>query len=255
MILGRICSMLQASATDSPVFPPIVFYNEGWLLRLVLDWYSRHRAAKHPLSFRDNARWFSEAWLPSAFLARHRPDRLAESWTHADAAIGHFRIGNGGKANLSLLADATSLIIIEAKMFSRLSQRVTNAEYFDQAARTVACIAEILRRADRSPEHVTDLGFCVLVPQSQIARGAFKEVDPGSIQAKVERRVKEYDGAKDQWFSDWFGPTLGRIDIRIMSWEELLATIRRHDAPAGNALDGFYKKCVEFNLRPARRKG
>ena len=33
-------------------------------------------------------KWYSEALLPSAFLARVREDKLAEFWTHADGVIG-----------------------------------------------------------------------------------------------------------------------------------------------------------------------
>jgi hypothetical protein len=77
--LGHIQRMLRAASGGRPLFPPTLLYNEGWLLRLVLDWFSRHDVQGHPLSFRAWARWFSEALLPSAFLARHRGDRLAES--------------------------------------------------------------------------------------------------------------------------------------------------------------------------------
>jgi hypothetical protein len=77
--LGAIQRMLRAASGGRPLFPPTLLYNEGWLLRLVLDWFSRHDVQGHPLSFGAGARWFSEALLPSAFLARHRGDRLAES--------------------------------------------------------------------------------------------------------------------------------------------------------------------------------
>ena len=77
-------------------------YNEGWLLRVVLDWFSRHKIPNHLLNFQVNARWFSEALLPLVFLARHRGDPLAENWTHADGVVGHFTIGDQGKADLSL---------------------------------------------------------------------------------------------------------------------------------------------------------
>jgi hypothetical protein len=130
-------------------FPPTLLYNEGWFLRLVLDWFSRHDVQGHPLSFGAGARWFSEALLPSAFLARHRGDRLAESWTHADGVVGHFLIGEGGKALLRLAPEAGQLLVLEAKLFRGLSPGVTKARYYDQAARTVACMAEVLRRAER----------------------------------------------------------------------------------------------------------
>lgn len=248
MLLERVLAMFRSCTTDLPLFPPTDLYQEGWLLRLVLDWFSRHDAPNHPLSFSENARWFSEGYLPSAFLARYRGDRLAESWTHADGVIGHFEIGSGGKVDLSLLPDSTHLMVIEAKMFAGLAPGVKNAPCFDQAARSVACVAEVLRRADRSPESMTRPGFCMLAPRPQIERRVFnKKTDPSSIRAKVERRVREYGGVKDGWFSDWFGPTIQRIELHALSWEEVIAAIGEQDSAAEEALAGFYEKCIEFN--------
>jgi hypothetical protein len=189
--LRSIHVMLRAASGERPPFPPTLLYNEGWLLRLVLDWFSRHEVEGHPLSFAAGARWFSEALLPSAFLARHRGDRLAESWTHADGVVGHFLIGEGGKADLTPLPGATQLLVVEAKLFSGLSPGVAHAGYYDQAARTVACMAEVLRRAARHPSTMTGLGFYVLAPASQIESGVFaRAMAKGLLLEKVRERVE-----------------------------------------------------------------
>ena len=91
MIIERIKAMLEACEAGEPTFPPTVLFNESWLLRVVIDWFAGHGGDRYPLSPLPGARWFSEAWLPSAFLPRYRGDRLAESRTHADGVIGHFR--------------------------------------------------------------------------------------------------------------------------------------------------------------------
>jgi hypothetical protein len=248
MIITRICAMIESCTTDSPLFPPTLLYNEGWLLRLVIDWFSMNDVPNHPLSFPRNARWYSEALLPSAFLARRRADRLAESWTHVDAAIGHFEIGKDAKADLSLLPDAEHFVVLEAKMFSRLSSGVKNAKYFDQAARTVACVAKVLKRADRHPSNLSHLGFYVLAPQSQIDAGRFdREMERDSMRQKVEQRVAEYAGAKDQWYVDWFEPTLQRIEIGVVSWEDLIGTIAEHDSASAHSIEEFYEQCVRYN--------
>lgn len=249
MVMESIRAMLTACDTELPPFPPTDLYNEGWLLRLVLDWYSRHNVADHPLRFSTGARWYCEALLPSAFLARHKGDSLAEGWTHADGVIGHFEIGNVGKGDLSVLPDARQLVVLEAKMFSPLSSGISKADYFDQAARSVACIAETLKRADRRPADLSRLGFYVLAPRVQVADGVFdKEMDLESIAGKVARRVREYgDQDKDQWHTDWFQPTLEQIDIGVASWEALISTIGEHDAQSADSIGGFYDKCVVYN--------
>ncbi len=249
MVMERILSMLAACGTDSPLFPPTDLYNEGWLLRLVLDWFSMHDVSGQPLTFSASARWFSEALLPSAFLARRRGDPLAEGWTHADGVIGHFEIGNVGKGGLSVLRNARQLVVLEAKMFSPLSSGISKADYFDQAARSVACIAETLKRANRRPADLSRLGFYVLAPRSQVVDGVFdKETDLESIAGKVARRVCEYgDQDKDRWHTDWFQPTLDTIDIGVLRWEDMVGTIGEHDAESGDAINEFYDLCVENN--------
>ncbi len=247
-MLKRIQIMLQSCATDSPLFPPTILYNEGWLLRLVLDWFSTHNIPDYPITFPEDARWFSEAQLPSAFLAKDLGDPLAESWAHADGVIGHFKIGNKGKTDLSLLSYATHFVVCEAKLFSRLASGVKNAKYFDQAARNVACIAEVLKRAKRCPSDLSHLGFSVLAPCSQITQGVFiNEMGRDSICSKVEQRVREYKGTQDLWYSEWFQPTLQKIDVRLVSWEEIIAKIEEHDSASAHSIRMFYERCIKFN--------
>ena len=50
------------------------------------------------------------------------------------------------------------------KMFSKLSSGTKNAPGYDQAARTVACVAEILRCAGIIPQQMVRLGFFVAAP-------------------------------------------------------------------------------------------
>ena len=147
MINQRIAELLSMAEQPERFFPATDLYNEGWMLRLVIDWFSRNSQVDCDIRFLEGSRWYSEALLPSQFLARHRGDKLAESWTHADGAIGHFDIGKSADGDLTLKEGATQLVVTEAKMFSKLSSGVTNASYFDQAARNVACIAEICNRA------------------------------------------------------------------------------------------------------------
>lgn len=246
--LESVQSMLRSASSGQPLFPPTLLYNEGWLLRLVLNWFARHDVQDHPLSFAVNAKWFSEALLPSAFLARYRGDKLAENWTHADGVVGHFLIGDEGKADLTLLPNAMQFLVLEAKIFSGLSSGVTNARYYDQAARNVACMAEVLRRAKRIPSKVKILGFYVLAPSSQIEQGVFaRALSKSLLHEKVWRRVSEYAGEKDGWFSQWFQATWKMVDIYCLSWEEVIATINKNDPTIAESIKAFYNHCLTFN--------
>jgi hypothetical protein len=241
-----------APHTDARTFPATIFYNEGWLLRIIIDWFSRHRDEEHPLRFTDNARWFSEALLPTQFLARNRRDPLAEGYSHADAVIGNVSIGKAALANAALAEDAEQLVVTEAKLFSRLSSRVTNAAYFDQAARNVACIAQLLCLSKRQPQAMSALGFFVIAPLEQIDRNLFAtELAKASIESKVLRRVLDYPSpdreSKEEWMQTWFLPTLSVLRIECISWEMILDWISSRDAVFGLELKNFYQECLRFN--------
>ncbi|MEI8173618.1 MAG: hypothetical protein WCH07_09075 [Deltaproteobacteria bacterium] len=247
--LDTINLMLERCASDMSSIPPTVLYNEGWMLRLILEWFSKLSVSGHPLAFSEGARWYSEALIPSAFLSRK--NKFSEQWTHADGVIGHFVIGNGAKGNLTLNSDAKHFVVLEAKMFSKLSAGVKNADYFNQAARYVACIAEVLKLAGRQAQEFKALGFYVLAPTSQIEKGLFDEhLTKDSLRTVVEQRVEEY-GAKRDWFAQWFLPVLERLDIKTISWENLIDFLADRDPDAGQLKD-FYKSCLEFN-KPSRK--
>lgn len=244
--------MLALASTENRLFPATMYFNEGWLLRLVLDWFSHHYSIEHVLSFHSDARWFSEALLPSQFFARKQGDHLAEGWTHADGVIGHVAIGDSALADTKLINRATQLVITEAKLFSTLSSGVKNATYFDQAARNVACIAEVLARARRRPEQLTSLGFFVLAPSEQISLNLFKqELSIESIRVKVSRRVSEYPSPdrekKEEWLREWFMPTLQHMRIQSISWEDLLDQVRLIDNEFALDFSDFYGHCLKFN--------
>lgn len=257
MLSERIAALLAKAAGADRVFPATELYNEGWMLRLVLDWFSKNPHVDHDLKFGEGSRWYSEALLPSAFLQRKRGDKLAESWTHADGVIGHFSIGKNSSGDLSLEYNATQLVVTEAKMFSKLSAGVTNARYFDQAARNVACIAEVAKRAAIAPTSFTNIAFFVVAPQERIDEGVFSEqMDVDSMREVVRRRVEEYaESEKDEWFEEWFLPISKAAKIRCISWEEILAAISDQNEVHGQSLGEFYAKCLEFNQSVAKRYG
>lgn len=246
--ISRISEMLQRCSGADPVFPPTALYNEGWMLRLILDWYFNGKEQSHHLPFVNAGRWYSKALLRSPFLPRYKGDPLGESYTHADGALGDFKIGGNGAGDLVLFEDAQHFTVLEAKMFSKLSPGVTHAPYYHQAARTIACMAEVLFKANRKPELMKSIGFFVLAPREQIDAGVFnKELDVKSIRSIVERRVREYDGSRTEWFEFWFLPTLNVTEIAAVSWEELLEGVNKVDPVFGEELGSFYQSCLRFN--------
>ncbi len=163
--------------------------------------------------------------------------------------VGHLAIGASALADTKLSADATQLVVTEAKLFSPLASGVTNASYYDQAARNVACFAELLHRAGRSPDQMNRLSFIILAPVEQIDAGLFKrKMAKQSIRDKVCRRVDEYgDKAKTRWLNEWFLPVLTEVGIECLSWEEIIDHINSLDSAYGQDLHGFYELCIRHN--------
>ena len=243
-----IHALIDATDKEPHKFPPTLLYNEGWMLRLVLDWFKRHQAQGHPLSFQVGATWFSEALLPSPFRARYRGDRRAETRTHADGIIGHIEIGAAGKAGAELLSNARQLVAVEAKIGSSLKGGTRNAPTFDQAARSVACIAEVLSRAGRRPDQLNSLAFLVAAPQANLDKGAIAaKLEKSSIEAAVRSRAQAFSPELDAWLEEWFLPTLERITIMALPWERLLTDIQATDQESGRELNHFYQKCLKCN--------
>ncbi len=246
-------------------FPNTDLYNEGWMLKLVLDWFSEKNDLKHHLSVPKDGSWYSEALLPSTFLDKGpNKNSLAEGYTHADGVIGHFPTfgeNTDNKGELVLNNNASHFNIIEAKMFSNLSKGVTHSPKYNQAARNVACIAEVLYRSMLKQKkknfmeflkEFSSLGFFVIAPEDHINSkkcNIKRFTNNDSIKKRVEMRVSEYKGEKDDWLNKIFYKLMeqSNFKIKILTWEEIIEFIKIHDKDSGNQIEKFYEKCLEFN--------
>ena len=229
--------------------PPTELYNEGWLLRSTLHWFADHPEISHKLVVPEGVSWYSEALLASPFLARWRGDPLAETYTHADGVVGQYRIGFSGSGDLALDQRSSHFVVLEAKLNSKLSSGIKNAPGYDQAARNVACMAHIIEAAACKLDELSDIGFFVVAPQSQIERGRFsKLLAKSSIRDKVSTRVAAYDDQKRRtWFEQWFEPMLECMQIATVAWEDVAATIRGVDDASGSSVEEFYSRCLHYN--------
>ena len=216
------------------------------MLRLILSWFQSHNLPRHILQFQDGATWYSEAFLPTPFKPRSRVDPRGETRTHADAVIGHFDIERAPKADEMLLPQATQLIVAEAKINSSLSSGTSHARTFDQAARNVACIAELLRIANPHPSKIQVLAFVVIAPQQHILEISAK-LKVTSIERAVRSRAKDFSPELDDWLIEWFLPTLETIRIEPLTWEQLIRDIASIDEHTSQGLAMFYERCLKYN--------
>ena len=71
-------------------------------------------------------------------------------------------------------------------------------------------------------------------------------MDPGSIRSKVQKRTSAYDGQLDDWYRDYFEPTLERIRLHSLSWESALEWIGKHKPNVSEKLEEYYDQCLKF---------
>jgi hypothetical protein len=253
---SSILRLLQGLDSNQCSLPPTIFYNEGWMLRIVLD------AAAHgclPEVMPKGGHWYSEAQLRTPF-GRDK-GRKHEGNTHADGVVGDFSYINDTKSGLEILNDAKRFSVYEAKMYSPLSSGTKNAPNYDQAARNVACIAYALQNAGRRPELMDCVGFYVVAPESEIERRQFEHaMQPDSIRSRIDERVQQFTGiARDtlrDWQAEWFNPLVSKMDseqsLKCVSWEELLEQILASPTSPGPEITEFYEKCKQHNRAVGR---
>jgi hypothetical protein len=227
----------QSAQYDYRFIPESMLFNEGWMLRLVLDWFSQHQNLNHDLNFLENSTWFSEAQLPTFFTVVNTDDN--ESRTHADGIIGHFNIGDGNKVGLTLKNDAKQFVVIEAKMKSGLSESVTNAKKYNQAARTVGCMVEAIRIAKLQKHNFEKLAYYVIAPSlnSKIHIAQSEYIDIDHIKDSINYRS---ENIKNQDFLLDLPSIISLIKPKILKWEDIIEFIKSHDLVYGCQLLDFY---------------
>ena len=228
---------------------PTIVYNEGWIMRLALFWFyeNRNKNIQHPLAFNPSSRWYSEALLSTPFKATRRGDRLAENYTHADGVIGEFEIGGKGKSDLIVKNDCMLLKVVESKLFSKLSENVTNAKYYNQAARSFSCILNILKEQTMNVEKMQDVSFIVIGSRKIIEKEQTfeKYLDREYLYKIIDRRLSEYSvdsNVRKEW-EPYYHTYRDYLKIHLVSWEEIIEYIRIYDLDYSNKMSGFYKEC------------
>jgi hypothetical protein len=270
--LINILKSCESKDREQHHFPITEVFNEGWMLRLVLDVLQTVDVPGHPLNFLYGATWYSEARLRPPFLRKPKKalpggekDSLGEGYTNADGVIGHFTFRKGTKAGLQLTKGEgpRQFIVVEAKMFSGLSSGTTNAPSYNQAARTIACMAEIIRQSGTSLDCLESVGFFVVAPKEKLQQSGKNSlrtyVAHDAIKNAIDQRMADYEAAfrSDKQLYEWkdgVDRLLERLNeenrLALLSWEAVIKPFRESDEKInrkiGNELLEFYKCCEEI---------
>lgn len=249
-------SLNQLGASENQ--PKTLIYNEGWMLRLILQ------AAQEgylPDYFPEKIKWFAEGQLRSPF--GRKKGTPYEKNTHADGVVGDITTDNETKSAIELDSNAKHFCVYEAKMFSGLSPGTKNAPGYNQAARTIACMAHTLEKAEQFPHELETVGFFVIAPQAQIKKGIFDDaIDPDSIREAVDNRIAQFsdDAHKvlEEWQRKWFEPLLLKMtdqeSLTCIAWEALLEVLSKNQSKYYEGINQFYSDCKSHNSTQANTK-
>lgn len=257
---------------DTRRFPATHIFNEGWLLRLILDAFQTLGIENHPLQFLEGANWFSESRLSTPFEHSNK-HKLGENATRADGVIGHFSFRKSTKAGLELKSDASQFIVIEAKMFSPISPGVKNEPGYHQVARNLACMAQTIYKSECDIKDFDSLGFFVLAPEqvrTKLEACFSQEPRPEKnyfpIRDIIHRRIAKYESHErpeveqlHPWELKAFLPLMDHLEqtkmIGFLAWEDCIEAIKLANPTKGNELQLFYKQSRDHNSRPKTISG
>jgi hypothetical protein len=252
-IVFEIIKTVEKTGKAENNIPPTFLYNEGWLLRIILRWFHQHQGILHKLTMNEGTFWFSEALLSSNFFPKFRGDKLAESYTHADAAYGDIKIGGNGVGDLVLKDNCKQFGVIEAKLFTKYSKGITNAKNYNQAARTVACMCNVLVN---SKQNVDDILFYTIIPKDHIRRDEFEKYQNiRHIKQTVLDRVEQYKNQsrdeeyseKREWYDNKFLPFCDLLKQDLLYWENIIEDVKSFDKKYGEKIETFYENCKKYS--------
>lgn len=244
----HIAAMLEGLNGAKPCMPPTSLYGEGWMLRLILQAAGAGYLEEFIPRRDGKLNWFSEAKLYTPFKGK-RADH-GEGFTNVDGIVGDFQWNEKTQTGVKLSEYPKRFEVFEAKMFSQLSKGVEAAPEYDQAVRTVACMAQTLAMKKITPEDVPTISFRVIAPQTQIDAQVFKsELNQDSMRKKVKKRIDQFKSSRrnelTNWHDSYFEPLLQVLEQNhiydCISWESLIEAISDENRQA--AIKQFYIQC------------
>lgn len=222
-------------------FPPsLLIYNEGWLLRAVLQLWASSRENKGlPFSCPKEASLFSEAQLRTPFYKAP----LKETHTHVDGLVGDFTIRDGTKSGIDIKQDFKLLAVFEAKMYSGFAQGTTKIENYSQVSRTIACMINELLTIKKPLAESCSIYYVGLYPrESKKIIQPEQKYTPDNIKKEITRRLKDYEAIHsilEQFNAEW-KRLLSLIKIEFYTWEEIIEQINQAE------LKTFYNDCEKY---------
>ncbi|MFC1784974.1 hypothetical protein ACFL0J_05030 [Candidatus Neomarinimicrobiota bacterium] len=234
---------------NTPNLNPTKIYEEGWMIRLLVYYSIINKIAintttnnniDYTIDFAKKINWCSEAVISSPFA---KAPKKKEHNTHADMALGDFKVEFENDAKIILDKEPKFFGILEAKIKSNLSKNVKNADDYNQASRTLACIANLTHEHEEC-----EIFFGLVAPREKI-KTLKEQISNKTIKRQVESRFNPYKNTfKEEQNMDRILEKIGKAKIFSYSFEEWLKLLEgKIDNKESDELISFYGKTLCWN--------
>lgn len=236
---NKIINIIQSIENAQPNVNPTVIYNEGWMIRLLVLSSIQEKVKFDSIDFSSIFNWTSESLISSPFI---NAKKYREGYTHADIAIGDFKVDYSNRGEIEILTDAKHLGIIEAKMGSNLSQGTTHVLDYNQASRNLVCIA-----SNTINKPVCKTFFYVVAPASKIKdHEIVAQIELDAVKKQVNQRFELHKSETDIYsLNEQIIAKIENCVIKAISYEEWINLFK--NSTAHNDLQNFYEKAKKWN--------
>lgn len=236
---NKIINIIQSIENAHPNVNPTVIYNEGWMIRLLVLTSIQEKVKLDIIDFSSILNWTSEALISSPFI---NANKYREGYTHADIAIGDFKVDYSNRGEIEILTDTKLFGIIEAKMGSNLSQGTTHAKDYNQASRNLVCIAH-----NTIDKHDCKTFFYVVAPASKLKDHEIEgQIELDVVKKQVSHRFEMHKSETDIYsLKEQIIEKIENCVIKAISYEEWINQFK--NSSAHNDLQNFYEKAKKWN--------
>ena len=216
------------------------------MIRLLVEESTKTGITVQDLDFGKTKNWTSESKISSPFEgAELKKKDKNETKTQTDIILGDFQINYGKSAEAKPETYPKNLGIIEAKMGSGLSTGIKNATEYNQASRSICCLAHATKE---SPE--CEIFFAIVAPEIILNNPKSKiKQQIEKIETEIENRFVETDVP----YTDEMKNKVKNCKKLIITFEEWINKIEDNDVK--KELNDFYGKCIDYNINRRLTKG